>query len=84
MSRTISVGELRQNPTAALDAVAEGESFVVTRHRKPIAELRPIRSPRGVSPADFAAVMSRHRVDIGWSAELAEDRESESDDPWDR
>lgn len=66
-----------------MDAVADGEPFIVTRHRKPIAELRPVHSRRGVSPAEFAALMAMHRVDIDWSRELAEQRGAESDDPWD-
>ncbi|MBS1908115.1 MAG: type II toxin-antitoxin system Phd/YefM family antitoxin [Actinobacteria bacterium] len=39
--RTITVAELRQNPTAALAAVESGESYDVTRHRRVIARLVP-------------------------------------------
>lgn len=42
--KSISVAELRQNPTAALAAVESGESYVVTRHRHPVARLIPIES----------------------------------------
>jgi prevent-host-death family protein len=50
--RSVSVGELRQNPTDALAAVEAGESVVVTRHRRPIARLVPVdRSPLVVIPA---------------------------------
>ena len=40
--KTITVAELRQNPTAALEEVESGESYVVTRHRHPIARLVPV------------------------------------------
>lgn len=40
--KTITVAELRQNPTAALEAVEGGETYVVTRHRRPIARLVPV------------------------------------------
>lgn len=41
LMRTITVAELRQNPTAALDDVAHGETLVVTKHRRPVAKLVP-------------------------------------------
>ena len=40
--KTITVAELRQNPTAALDEVEGGQTYVVTRHRRPIAQLIPV------------------------------------------
>ena len=40
--RTITVAELRQNPTAALADVEAGEPYVVTRHRQAIAKLVPL------------------------------------------
>jgi antitoxin (DNA-binding transcriptional repressor) of toxin-antitoxin stability system len=45
--RTVSIAELRQNPTPVLDAAEAGETTVVTRYRKPIAEIKPfqIRTP---------------------------------------
>ncbi len=36
------MAELRQNPTAALAEVEAGASYVVTRHRQPIAKLVPL------------------------------------------
>lgn len=41
MAKTISVGELRQNPTTALNAVAAGDSYDVTKHNQVIARLVP-------------------------------------------
>jgi len=39
--KTVSIADLRQNPTPALDAVEAGESVLITRYRKPIAEINP-------------------------------------------
>ncbi len=47
--KTITVAELRQNPTAALKDVEGGETFVVTRHRRPVARLVP-PDAEGLSP----------------------------------
>ncbi len=50
--KVITVAQLRQNPTAALDGVQAGESYVITRHRHAIAQLVPVsNSPAGVIPA---------------------------------
>lgn len=39
------MAELRQNPTAALNDVAAGEAYLVTRHRRAIAQLVPVAEP---------------------------------------
>lgn len=55
--KSITVGELRQNPTAMLADVAAGESYRVTRHGREVArivppapsvELTPARRPGGM------------------------------------
>jgi prevent-host-death family protein len=46
VARTIPQRELRNDNARVIAAVAAGESFVVTRHGVPVAELRPIRQPR--------------------------------------
>jgi prevent-host-death family protein len=65
--KTISVAELRQNPTHALDDVEAGESYLVTRHRRPIARLVPVEveavviiPPRRTVPTKLAARAPRH------------------------
>ncbi|MGO8874272.1 MAG: type II toxin-antitoxin system Phd/YefM family antitoxin [Acidimicrobiales bacterium] len=44
--RTIPQRELRNDNARVIEAVASGESFVVTRNGIPVAELRPIRTAR--------------------------------------
>ena len=46
MTRTIAQRELRNDNAKVIDAVAAGESFVVTRNGVPVAELRPIQRMR--------------------------------------
>ncbi len=46
MTKTIAQRELRNANSKVIDAVASGETFVVTRHGVPVAELRPITKIR--------------------------------------
>jgi len=46
VTRIIAQRELRNDNAKVIDAVAAGESFVVTRNGEPVAELRPIGSTR--------------------------------------
>lgn len=72
--KTITVAELRQNPTAALDEVEHGETYVVTRHRREIGRLVPPVRRRGVTPAEFARILRDTPLGVGWAEELARDR----------
>ena len=42
--KTITVAELRQNPTEALNDVEAGETYLVTKHRRPVAKLVPYQA----------------------------------------
>lgn len=46
MTRTIAQRELRNDNAKVIDAVAAGETFIVTRRGVPVAEVRPVGSPR--------------------------------------
>lgn len=46
VANVIAQRELRNDNAKVIDAVAAGESFVVTRNGVPVAELRPIRPAR--------------------------------------
>src|SRR6185312_10347462 len=56
MSKTISVGELRQNPTRMLREVKAGATYTVTDHGEPIAEVVAVRGPRWVCSEDVDKV----------------------------
>jgi prevent-host-death family protein len=46
MAKLLAQRELRNNNTQVIDAVAAGETFIVTRNGEPVAELRPVRPAR--------------------------------------
>lgn len=46
MPKTIAQRELRNDNAKVIDAVAAGETFVVTRNGEPVAELRPLQPGR--------------------------------------
>jgi len=46
MTRTIPQRELRNDNARVIEAVAGGETFVVTRNGVPVAELRPVTATR--------------------------------------
>ena len=58
MAKTIAQRELRNDNAKVMDAVAAGETFVVTRNGEPVAELRPLRAGRRtfISRAEVAAL----------------------------
>lgn len=58
MARTIPQRDLRNANAALIDAVAAGETFLVTRNGVPVAELRPVTTTRRtfVSKADLQVV----------------------------
>jgi prevent-host-death family protein len=61
MSTVIPQRELRNNNAAVIAAVAAGETFVVTRNGTPVAELRPLTTPRRrfVPKAELLAMAGR-------------------------
>lgn len=82
MARTISVGELRQNPTAALNDVLDGATVVVVRHNRPIADLVPHLPASGLSGAELMARLHALPGDDAWLGDLAAGRAAEDRDPW--
>lgn len=83
MAKTISVGELRQNPTKMLRDVKAGATYVVTDHGEPVAEVTRRREPRWVPAADVNALLQALGADGGLEREIAEARAAEgANDPW--
>ncbi|HSY14557.1 MAG TPA: type II toxin-antitoxin system prevent-host-death family antitoxin [Jatrophihabitantaceae bacterium] len=58
MTKTIAQRELRNENAKVIEAVAAGETFVVTRNGEPVAELRPLDAGRRnfISRAEVAAL----------------------------
>lgn len=81
--KTISVGALRQNPTAALDEVERGETYIVTRHNREVARLVPPAPTVTVTPERFQAVLHETPLKEDWAAELREfATDLDGRDPW--
>jgi antitoxin (DNA-binding transcriptional repressor) of toxin-antitoxin stability system len=88
--KTISVGELRQNPTQALAAAEQGQTYLVTRHRRPVAQLGPAPAswPSGADAMRLAGQFRREQAGQAATAEgftatwLADQRaDVEGEDP---
>ncbi len=67
MAKIIAQRELRNENAKVIEAVAAGESFVVTRNGEPVAELRPLRAGR-------RAFISRDEVAALAAADVRIDR----------
>lgn len=79
---SITVGQLRQNPTRMLADVQDGERYVITNHGRPIADVVPHVDSAWVPVERVAGLLGRSGDDE-WARELQADR-SEHDlrDPW--
>ncbi|MEN0084525.1 MAG: type II toxin-antitoxin system prevent-host-death family antitoxin [Leifsonia sp.] len=79
---TITVGQLRQNPTRMLDEVQDGETYVITSHGRAIADVVP-HEGSGWVPADRVRALLAVSGDEAWAAELHDQRaDSDLRDPW--
>lgn len=80
--KTISVGQLRQNPTAALDALERGEEFEITRHRKVIGRLVPANPIRFVTWERMQEIIKATPLsDDSWWEEIKANRAAEDAEP---
>lgn len=80
--KSITVGQLRQNPTAMLADVEAGEVYQVTRHSREIARIVPRPReiellPRKRATGSRLAELPRHELRMAASIEelLAEERD---------
>ncbi|MGU3435865.1 type II toxin-antitoxin system Phd/YefM family antitoxin [Actinomycetes bacterium M1A6_2h] len=83
--KSITVAQLRQNPTEAIDDLERGEEYIITRHRKEVGRLVPPRKRIPVTAERAAAVYLAAPLDGSWSAEFEQDRADDVvENPWDR
>lgn len=83
MAKTISMGELRQNPTRMLREVKAGATYTVTDHGEPVAEITPHRRQRWIPSEEVQELLLALGPDSDWAEELAEGRSvEEARDPW--
>jgi antitoxin (DNA-binding transcriptional repressor) of toxin-antitoxin stability system len=65
--KRISVGELRQNPTAMVDDLEHGEPYTLTRHNRAVGTILPAASstviiPRRRTGAASTRTIARHQL----------------------
>lgn len=86
MPAELTQRDLRARSGQIMDAVAHGESFIVTRHGTPIGELIPLRRHRAVSREQFAAMsMNAPVIDAArFRADADEAIDGGLRDPYDR
>ena len=69
MRRKASLRELHLKTSEIVAQVANGDSFVIEKRGRPVAELRPIRRQTATSPMPdreaFISSLSRVRIDSG-------------------
>ncbi|HEY5845274.1 MAG TPA: type II toxin-antitoxin system prevent-host-death family antitoxin [Microlunatus sp.] len=83
MTETISIGELRQNPTRMLRAVKAGATYTITDHGEPVAEVVGIARRRWISSTEVDALLRELGADDAWRLEIDAGRSAEDlTDPW--
>lgn len=83
MERTISVGQLRQNPTEMIRNVKQGATYTLTDRGQPVADIAPHRPARWRSGREVGAVLAQLRSDPLWIEEGRQLRaDDELRDPW--
>ena len=71
MKVEIASRELRNDTAGLLRRVEEGETIVITRRGKPVAELVPHRpTSRWLGPGEVMEIVSRFTADPGLKADL--------------
>lgn len=62
-----------------------GETFVLTKNDRPVAELRPVTPPRVGTWGDLVAAMKAHPVDSGFFDDLERINRADqiATNPWD-
>ncbi len=79
----ITVGQLRQNPTAALAEVESGETYRITRHSREIGRIVPVGPGAGLipakkhGPANLSALPKHELRTAGSIEELLDDMRGE-------
>lgn len=81
MSEIIPQRELRNDVSAVLRRVAQGESFTITVRGEPVAEIVPIRRPRRFVPRErVTRLLEQTRDDPDLLAELRAAQDDGADD----
>lgn len=83
MAKSISIGELRQNPTRMLREVRAGATYTITDHGEPVAEVAARRQARWVASEELDSLLRELGSDDAWARSIAVDRAAvDLVDPW--
>jgi prevent-host-death family protein len=83
MEKSISIGQLRQNPTVMIREVRHGARYTLTDRGEPVALITPHEHTRWRSGSEVNDVLANLGADPAWAAELETARdELEIVDPW--
>jgi prevent-host-death family protein len=82
MNVEVASRELRNDTAGLLRRVEEGETLVITRRGKPVANLVPHHQEpgRGLTPAEVMEIRAISSGDPTWAADLAKLREETTED----
>lgn len=75
---TVTLTSFRSHASGMLSRVENGETLVVLRHGKPIAEVSPISRPPGTKPSWKRPALRLTTKGAGLSAAILAEREYES------
>jgi prevent-host-death family protein len=75
--------DLRNQTRSLLDRVEGGEQITITVNGRPVADLAPHSSPRGMSPSEFARRLKTSQADPALRDELADMFDGETTDDLD-
>ncbi len=79
---TYSVADAKNGLPGLIDRALEGEEVIISRHGKPVAELRPIHAPaRKATPATYAWLTARRQSRRGAGVTSVELLNQLYDDP---
>lgn len=83
MSVEVASRELRNDTAGLLRRVEEGETIVITRRGKPVADLVPHQrdAARWLTPSEVMEIRKVTSGDPTWAAELAEMRAADDLEP---
>ncbi|WP_206446631.1 type II toxin-antitoxin system Phd/YefM family antitoxin [Agrococcus sp. KRD186] len=66
--KTITVGELRQNPTAMLADVEAGETYRITRHNHEVGRIVPPQPGVALVPSKHRGAIRLPKLPAGYTA----------------
>ena len=74
---TVTLTEFRSHASGMLSRVERGETLVVLRHGKPVAEVSPVSTPHGTQPSWKQPALRLATKGAGLSSAILAERDHE-------